>query len=251
MKFADHFSARAAEYARYRPDYPPELFDWLASVVGRRRLAWDCATGNGQAALALASRFETVVASDASSAQLREATPHEGVRYVCATAERSPLGDRSVDLATVAQALHWFDLDAFYREVRRVVVPGGAIAVWSYGLASIEPAVDALVLELYRDTLAGYWPPERRHVDEKYRNLAFPFEEISAPAFAMERDWTLAALLGYLGTWSAVQRYQRAQGGEAIALIAGRLEEAWGDPERKRKVRWPLAIRVGRVEGER
>ena len=252
MSFPDHFSGHAEEYARYRPDYPPALFDWLASLVERRDVAWDCATGNGQAALALAERFALVVATDASGAQLAAAPSHPRVRYLRAPAEASGLRDRSVDLVTVAQALHWFDLERFYAEARRVVVPGGVIAVWSYALMSITPAVDAVVNDFYRGTLADFWPAERRHVDMEYRTLRFPFAGIDAPAFHMEREWSLGALLGYIGTWSAVHRLRHARGEGEVTAFTERLVAAWGDGEgeRRRLVRWPLAVRAGRIEDD-
>ena len=249
-RFEDHFSPQAADYARFRPDYPSALFDWLASIVPRRNVGWDCATGNGQAAQALASRFERVVATDASAAQLGAAGRHPRVSYVRALAEACPLRDRSADLVTVAQALHWFDLDAFYAEARRVVVKGGTIAVWSYGLTEIDREIDPIVETLYRETLGDSWPPARRHVEEGYRSLPFPFTTIESPTLAMTREWTLDELLGYIGTWSAFQRHARERGTEALTDFASRMAAAWGPAERTRVVRWPLAIRAGRIPGE-
>ena len=249
-RFEDHFSPQAADYARYRPDYPSSLFDWLASVVPRRGVAWDCATGNGQAARALASQVEHVVASDASWSQLAAASRHPRVSYVRALAEACPLRDRSVDLVTVAQALHWLDLDAFYAEARRVVVKGGVIAVWSYGRTEIDREIDPIVEVLYSETLGDSWSPERRHVEEGYRSLAFPFATIGTPSLAMTREWTLDELLGYIGTWSAFQRHARERGTEALTDFASRMAAAWGPAERKRVVRWPLAIRAGRLPGD-
>lgn len=246
-RFADHFSAHAAQYARFRPDYPPALFAWLRGIVRQHRLAWDCATGNGQAAVSLAAHFDSVVATDGSAAQLAAATPHPRVRYVCATAEQSGLRSASVDIVTVAQALHWLDLDRFHREVNRVVVGDGVIAVWSYGPVRVEPRIDEVVDILYRQTIGSYWPSERGHVDNGYRDLAFPFEPIATPDFDMARQWTLAQLLGYIGTWSAVQRYRKANGGAELDDFAARLAARWGDPSRARQVSWPLLVRAGRV----
>ena len=246
-RFADHFSGHAAQYARFRPDYPAALFAWLRGIVRRHRLAWDCATGNGQAAVALAEHFDYVVATDPSAAQLAAASPHPRLRYLCATAEESGLRSGSADIVTVAQALHWFDVDRFYREVNRVVVPGGAIAVWSYGPVRVEPRIDDIVTTLYRETIGPYWPSERAHVDDGYRDIAFPFAPIPAPSFDMSRRWTLAQLLGYIGTWSAVQRYRQAEGGDALDEFAAQLAARWGDPARSREVRWPLMARAGRV----
>ena len=245
--FADHFSVAAADYARFRPGYPPALFGWLGGVAAQHRRAWDCATGSGQAAVALTAQFDEVIATDASAAQLAAAVPHPRVRYVCATAECSGLDDVSVDVVTIAQALHWLDLDAFYREVNRVVVPGGVIALWSYGPIEIEPRIDEVIGALYYGTLGTHWPRERAHVDNGYRDLAFPFERIETPRLEMIHQWTLAEVRGYVGTWSAVERYRKAEGSAALDAFAHRLGERWGDPARAREVRWPLTARAGRI----
>ena len=245
--FADHFSAGASKYARYRPRYPSALFEWLNDITPDRRRAWDCATGNGQAAVALAEHFDEVIATDASEAQLAAAERHTRVRYGCATAEQSGLHDRSVNLVTVAQALHWLDLAAFHREVNRVAVRGGVIAVWSYGPIQVDRAIDGVVDELYHRTLGSYWPTARAHVDTGYRDLAFPFAAIESPGFSMSTRWTLAELLGYVGTWSAAQRYARAIGGDALGRFAEQLAARWGNPDEPREVRWPLTVRAGHV----
>ena len=244
--FADHFSASAAGYARHRPRYPDALFAWLADVAPARRRAWDCAAGNGQAAVALAPHFDEVVATEPSAAQVTARLPHDGVRWVRATAEAVPLADRSVDVATVAQALHWLDRDAFHAEARRTLRPGGVLAAWSYGMMTVTDAVDAVVHELYGPILDDCWPPERRWVEEGYATFDFPFAELRAPAFAMTAEWTCAELLGYLGTWSAVRAYRERRGADPIALVRDRLAAAWGDAAR-RTVRWPLAMRAGRA----
>ncbi len=241
--FKDHFSGHAASYAAYRPGYPPELFRFLAACCDARRQAWDCATGNGQTAVELAGYFDSVIATDASGAQVAAARAHPKVRYRVATAEDSGLDDRSIDLITVAQALHWFDIDRFFGEALRVLVPGGVLAAWSYGLCRIAPAVDALVLELYR-RLDPYWPPERRMIDEGYAGIELPMTAIEHPGFDMTVHWSAAAMLGYLRTWSASQRSLREQGTDPVDTIAERLRVAWGGGERE--VRWPLATRLGR-----
>ncbi len=245
-RFKDHFSGHAASYAAFRPGYPPALFRFLADASDARRLAWDCATGNGQTAVALADYFDRVIATDASAAQIAAARAHPKVRYGVATAEDSGLDDGSVDLITVAQALHWFDLDRFFVEASRVLVPGGVLAAWSYGLCRVEPAVDALVLALYRQ-LEPYWPPERRLVDEGYRGVELPMPAIHRPRLEMTVRWDAGAMLGYLRTWSASQRCLREQGADPVAAIADRLHSAWGAAGRD--VRWPLAIKLGRKPG--
>lgn len=247
LSFADHFSSGATDYARFRPDYPAALFEWLAGTVRQHQVGWDCATGNGQAAVALGSHFGSVVATDGSAAQVAAAARAPRVRYACAIAERVPLRDDSIDLVTVAQALHWLDLDAFYGEVNRVVRGGGVIAVWSYGQTSVAPEIDEVVAAFYHDTVGAYWPPGRCHVENGYRDLAFPFVPIGTPRLDMVRHWTADELLGYIGTWSAVHRYRTANGDAAVEAFAARLRERWGDSRRRRDVRWPLTMRVGRV----
>jgi SAM-dependent methyltransferase len=246
---SDPFSALAAGYARYRPGYPPELFAYLASLPAGRRLAWDVATGNGQAALGLAGHFERVEATDRSAAQIERAAPHPRVAYRVAPAEASGLADRAVDLVTVAQALHWLDFDRFYREVERVLAPGGAVAAWCYNLLDVGPRVNAVVGRLYGQVVGPFWPPERRLLEAGYRNVPFPFEETAPPRFAMRTAWRLADLVGYLGTWSAAARYRAARGEDPVALVAPDLAAAWGDPEAGKEVRWPLHLRVGRRRG--
>lgn len=245
--FADHFAPVAASYADFRPSYPPALFAWLATLVPRHELAWDCAAGSGQASVDLAAHFQRVVATDASRAQIDAAILHPRIDYRVAPADASGLAPASVDLITVAQALHWFDLAAFYAEVRRVLCPDGVLAVWSYGVLTVEGAeADRLVQQFYHDTVGPYWPPERAHVENGYRSLAFPFEEIDAPPFAMEAVWTLPQLLGYFRSWSATGRYIAANGHDPVTALAEQLAPRWGEPGRGRLVTWPLALRVGR-----
>ena len=246
MQFADHFSSQAAEYARFRPVYPPALFAWLAAIAPSCALAWDCATGSGQAASALVAHFERVVASDASAAQLAQAAAHPRIEYCVAAAESPPPAARGADLMTVAQALHWFDLGRFYPAVRATLRPGGVVAVWGYGRTQISAKVDAVVGRYYQDVVGSYWPPERRHIENDYRDLPFPFAEIEAPRFAMSAAWTLDALLGYLDTWSASRRYLAAHGRHPLEQVERDLRAAWG-PVRERTVTWPLFLRAGRV----
>lgn len=245
--FADHFSSLAANYAGFRPTYPAALFDWLAGQAPGRALAWDCAAGSGQASLDLAERFDAVIASDASAAQIGAAPPHPRIAYRVASAEDCGLDDASVDLISVAQALHWFDLDRFYAEAQRVLKPGGLLAVWSYGVLHLDdPACDAAALHFYGETVGPYWPAERKLVEDGYRSLPFPFTELAVPPFAMQAEWNLVQLLGYFSSWSATARYRQATGNDPVQLAAAALEPLWGAPQTLRTVRWPLAIRVGR-----
>lgn len=245
--FPDHFSSRSAGYATFRPTYPAELFQWLADQCPGRELAWDCATGNGQAAVGLAAHFRRVVATDASAAQLEHATLLPNVEYRVARAEASDLADQSVDLVTVAQALHWLERPRFFAEVARVVRPGGAMAVWMYNLMSATPALDEVVRRFYRDVVGPYWPGDRVLVDSNYRSIEIPFAELAPPAFRMEAEWPFDRLVGYLRTWSASARYQEARGHDPVGLIEADLARAWGDLGAPRRIQWPLAVRVARV----
>jgi SAM-dependent methyltransferase len=244
--FKDHFSERSDEYAKYRPDYPPGLFDWLATLAPTRELAWDVGTGNGQAAIGVARYFDRVIASDAAEAQLRHAAAHERVVYRVMPAERTDFASAAVDLITVAQALHWFDFGRFYEEVRRVLKPGAAIVAWTYGLLRVTPAVDAVLKHHYTQTVGAYWPPERRYVDENYRTIPFPFTRIAAPDVPMKQRWRLEDMFGYLGTWSATRRYRQAHGHDPSELIREALARAWGTKE-DLEVEWPLYVIAGRV----
>lgn len=246
MTDADHFAAVASEYARFRPRYPEALFDFLARAAPRNGVAWDVGTGSGQAACALALHFERVVGTDLSVGQLRAADAHERVTYIQARAEAAPFADHSVDLITAAQAVHWFDLDRFYGEVHRVAVPGAVVAVWSYYLATVNPDVDVVVQRLAHDILGRFWPFERRLVEERYESLEFPFEVLSSPEFEMKMRWTLEDLLGYLGTWSALGPYLKANRDHPLIVVGGDLKRAWGDTASARWVRWPLRLLVGR-----
>lgn len=241
----DHFSDRSAAYARCRPDYPAALVDWLAALTPARDLAWDAGCGSGQFSSMLADRFARVIATDASEAQLTHARPHARILYGRAAAEACPLRDGSIVLATAAQAAHWFDLPRYWAEVRRVVRPRGVVAVACYGLATVSSRIDERVLRFYREEAGPYWPPERRLVEDGYRSMPFPFEEIEPPRFVMSQSWTADEFAGYVATWSAVRGLESDGGAERFAAFARELHALWGSGARV--VRWPLAMRVGRA----
>jgi len=246
--FRDHFSEVAAEYATYRPHYPEALFDFLAERAPARTLAWDCACGNGQATIDLAARFDHVIATDPSAAQIAEAPAHPRIEWRVAPGERSGIPSDSCDLVTVAQALHWLDIDAFFGEAARVARPEGLVAIWSYGDARLdEPGPDALVRQFARTTVGPYWPPQRHLVDEGYRSVQMPFEEIDVPAFEMMERWTLDQLVGYIRTWSATSRYRHARNEDPVPELHAKLGAVWPDPDQPKRVWWPLSVRAGRV----
>ena len=254
MTFKDHFSNHADLYAKARPHYPAALFDWIAAEVPARVCVWDAGCGNGQASVALAQRFERVIATDPSAQQLGNAVAHPRVEYRNEPRDlseengyRTSIADHSVDAIIVAQALHWFDLPAFIPEVRRVAKPGALFAAWCYANCSVTPAVDAVIAHLYDGILGAYWSPERRLVDEGYASLDIPFAPVAVPPSGMRVDWNARQLLAYLASWSAAQKYLKTTGRDAIAAITDELLAAWHDPEHVRPVRWTLGIRAGRV----
>lgn len=246
--FEDHFSKQAQTYAQYRPTYPKEIYSYLASIAPGQSLAWDCGTGNGQAAVGLADHFEKVFATDASAEQVSRAVSNPKVEYHVETAEHISLSDSTVDLVTVAVAIHWFNFDKFYREVRRVLKPNGILAAWTYNLTQISPEIDALVKEYYFETLHGFWPERLRYLEEGYKTIPFPFEEIDPPLFAMKADWTLNQFAGFLNSWSATQRYKEQNGRHPLESIWDRLSTAWGLEDDVQTVSWPLHFRIGRQQ---
>jgi SAM-dependent methyltransferase len=245
--FKDYFSGHAADYRSFRPTYPPELFAFLASLVPSHELVWDCGTGSGQAAVSLADHFARVFATDASAEQLQNAEQHPKVEYAVARAEACPLPAACADLVTVAQALHWFDLDGFYAEVNRVGKPGAALVVWTYDMHSVNADVDPVLARLQSEYVGPYWPPERAIVIAGYRTIPFPFAEIPTPPFALTAEWDLPTFVGYMNTWSATKRFEKANGFNPLEQLADDLVAVWGDPTTMRTVRWKLALRAGRV----
>src|SRR3954465_15056939 len=244
--FKDNFSKQSSVYARFRPKYPDALFEFLANLCRRHELAWDCATGNGQSAVPLARLFGSVLATDASDRQLMNAEPNPRIQYRVAAAERSGLATGSADLITVSQAIHWFRIEEFWTEAKRVLRPDAVIAVWSYAFVEITPDIDAVVNRLYSEIVGRYWDFERKLVEDGYQSLDFPFAELTAPPFMIDTSWSLSHLIGYLQSWSATQKFIAANNADPTEMIARELADQWGNPSDVRHVRWPLRIRIGR-----
>lgn len=245
-EFKDHFSQQSADYSHYRPSYPAALYDHLAGVCRGHDRALDCATGTGQAARGLSALFGHITAIDGSTEQIAQAEGAENITFRVATAEETGLTAASVDLVTVAQALHWFDHDAFFQEMERIVKPGGILAVWTYNLLEIDDNIDQLIHKLSEDIVGSFWPPERHYVRDNYATIDFPFTKMDVPPFHMTAVWSLDGLMGYLGTWSSVVRYRNEKGRDPLVNIHAELIAAWGDPKVRKKVTWPLSFKVGR-----
>jgi len=248
MSNAGLFTTVAREYANFRPGYPPELFAWLARVSPSLDAVWDCGCGSGQASTALAGHFAAVHATDAAAEQIAAARPHPRVRYSIAPAEHSGLADGCVDLVTVAQALHWFDVDAFYAEARRVARPGALLVVWNYPRPKfLDAGLERRFLDFYRDVVGPYWPPERRHIEANYSTLPFPFEPVEAPPFGLNLEWKLEQVIGYVSSWSATTRYRKAMGEDPVPMLAESLGAVWPGAGVSVPLRMPLGLRAGRL----
>lgn len=248
MMFKDYFSQQAIDYTQYRPYYPQALFAYLATLAKTHQCAWDCATGNGQAAKGLVPYFKKIIATDASERQIAYVFQHPQVSYKVELAEQTTIRTHSVDLVVVAQAAHWFDFEAFYAEIKRVLKPQGIIALWCYRLLHITPEIDHLVEHFYTDVLGPFWPAERRFVDAGYQTLPFPFQEITPPLFEMQATWSLEHLIGYLHTWSAVQKFKEQRKRDPVIDIIADLRQAWGIPATEKNVYWPISLRIGRLQ---
>lgn len=247
MSHRNWFDAGGERYAQFRPTYPPALAAFLAGVSPTDQLAVDVGCGNGQLTVQLADHFDSVIGADPSAEQLANATPHPRVRYLCATAENLPLADATASLVTSAQAAHWFDLPRFYAEVRRIAAPGCVLALISYGRQQLDDDLDDRFQRFYRDEIGPFWPPERCHVDEGYRTLAFPFAELETPRFEIVKSFDLPGLLGYLSTWSATRNAREAGRTDILEQFATDLTELWGDPGTQRPVRWPISLRLAPI----
>lgn len=248
MDYINHFGEQSADYLKFRPDYPKELYDYLISLVKANDLAWDCGTGNGQTAAYLANYFKKVIATDINQAQLDVAIKKDNISYFCWPAEKTHIAVDTVDLITISQALHWFNFDAFYDEVKKVSKPEGIIAAWCYSLGKINPELDHIVKKLYEDILGdNYWPKERKYIDEAYETIPFPFKKFQTPYFCIEKKIHLPQLIGYLHTWSAVKEYEKRNHNNPVNLIEQELKDAWGDLKMSHLIHWPIHLLVGVV----
>ena len=244
----DHFTAVSETYRQHRPSYPKDLFEYLSNLTAQHERVWDCGTGSGQTAVPLTNHYQEIIGTDLSKGQLDNAQVHERVRYIASPAERVPfIADKSIDLITSSQAAHWFVLKEFYEEVNRVLRSGGIIALWCYGLLSVNETVDKVVKELHDETLGPFWP-KRTIEDHTYTSLWFPFDEIPRQPFTMRANWTLEQLKNYFRTWSASFKYYKEHDADPLNVMGKAFQEAWGDPEDVNEVAWPIYMRHGRLQ---
>ncbi len=219
------FSVDSADYRKYRPTYPPELFGYLAGIAPARELAWDVATGNGQAALALAAYFEKVIANDSSANQLAQARPHPRVEYRHRPGEDAGLADASVDLITVASAIHWLKKDLFFPAAVRALRKGGVFATFNLSVVPEDAEIARLNEAFRKERLAAYQEPGSRDFDA----IAFPFAKVEAPAFQTRVEWTLDWFCQHLGTMSSTKRAKEESGADPVGDLGRLLAPLWGD----------------------
>lgn len=243
----EYFNVRSNDYKKYRPVYPKELFEFLADIAPANDLAWDCGCGTGQATAALSDYFDKVTGTDDSEGQIKNAIKKQNIIYKVISEETSGFKDNSVDLVTCAQSLHWLTLNKLYKEVKRVLKPGGIIAVWTYNLFRVNKEIDSLIDKFYFDIIYSYWPEQRKHVESKYKELDFPFNKRPAPQFSMEAEWNIDQLIGYLNTWTGVQNYIEFEAFNPLEFIEKELQTIWKKNKSKKKILWPLTLKVGKV----
>jgi SAM-dependent methyltransferase len=244
----DNFSIQASSYAKFRPVYPLALYEHLLKFIGSKNIAWDCGCGNGQVAGVLSGHFDLVIATDISPTQIQHAVQKPNVEYRVLPAEKTDIISGSLDLITVAQAIHWFNINEFYEEVRRVSKPRAILAIWCYDLPQINLNLNDVIGYLYEDILGDqFWDPERKLVEEHYQTIPFPFEEISLPEFHIQTQWNFDQLIGFLNSWSAVQHYVRKNNINPVEELSQQLKTAWGN-EKIQKVTFPIYTRVGKVK---
>jgi len=245
--FSDNFSKHASIYAKFRPSYPYELYNYLRSLTNQHTLAWDCGTGNGQSAIHLADFYDQVFATDPSESQIKNAFPHDRVTYKVEKAEETSLDDNSVNLITVAQAVHWFDFDIFYQQVKRVLKPDGIIAVWAYGIPMVNAEIDKIIRHFHDRVLGEFWQEENKLIQRGYLTIPFPFKEIEPPEFQIKAKFVLQDLLGHLLSWSATQRYIKKVKQDPLVELKNELAKQWQNPEEIKIVRWNIMLRVGKI----
>lgn len=243
----DLFSTQSDQYAKFRPTYPPDLFRFINRNVQNKGNAWDCGTGNGQVAYGLSKTFENVFATDISQSQMDHAIRADNISYSVQPAEQTNFDNGLFDLITVAQAIHWFDFDRFYTEVRRTAKNGALLCVIGYGILTISEQIDAAITDFYYNIIGSYWDSERQYIDEHYKTIPFPFDEIKAPSLTNTQYWTLDHLIGYLNTWSAVTHFIKQNHVNPVDKLRTEIEKYWGKRQIK-PVRFPVLIRTGRVK---
>ena len=243
----DLFSRQSALYARYRPTYPQQLYDHILSFVKEKNTAWDCATGNGQAAVVLADHFKRVFATDLSAAQIEKAIKKDNIEYSVCAAESTPFNENTFDLVTVAQAYHWIKWDKFREEVLRVCIPGAVLAIWMYCEHTTgDKRVDDAVHNFYENITRPYWDDQRRYIEDKYSSVEFDYELLPVKNFETILNWQREDLLGYVSSWSAIQKFINLNGYSPVSILEEEIKKFWPEGETKQVI-FPIYLKSGRV----
>lgn len=242
----DNFSGNSDQYALFRPEYPPILVEYICGLVRDPKTAWDCGTGNGQLAKLLSGKFSKVIATDLSQDQIKNAFQAKNIEYHTQTAESADFGVQKFDLITVAQAIHWFDFEKFFDVVRKHAHQETIFAVIGYGRVKINPEIDSILDKFYFEVIGSYWDKERRYVDDEYKSIPFPFDEINAPAFTIDLEWNIHHFEGYINTWSAVKHFVKANGYNPVEGLIGEIRDFW-KPNEVKQVCFPILLRIGKV----
>ncbi len=242
----DNFSGNSDQYARFRPEYPGNLADFIYGLVPDPKTAWDCGTGNGQLAKLLSGKFSKVIATDLSQNQIDNAFKGQNIEYQVQAVEIANFGNERFDLITVAQAIHWFDFDRFYDVVKSHAHTETIFAVIGYGRVKINPEIDSILDKFYFEVIGSYWDKERRYVDDEYKSIPFPFDEINAPAFTIDLEWNIHHFEGYINTWSAVKHFVKANGYNPVEGLIGEISNFW-KPNKVKQVCFPILLRIGKV----
>ncbi|MEL0637130.1 methyltransferase domain-containing protein [Marinomonas sp. TI.3.20] len=235
-------------YSRARPTYPAELYYWLSHQVKSSGVVWDAACGTGQASIDLAAYFDKVEASDISESQIAEATPHRKVHYQVFPSEKTNYPDHYFDAVCIGHALHWFDLDLFWQEVKRVLKPGGLLVCWGYNWLTVGEQEDLVISEHVLSHLSSYWPVQSRLLWNQYRDIQFPFEPIDVPKFDLYCNWSVSQTMDFIRSWTAAQLLIQDEGDDFLVQANTVLRSVWSDPLHKKQIHLPFFVRAGRMK---
>lgn len=247
MKNATSFGKQAATYAKGRPGYPPELYQWISENSPAHDLVWDIGTGSGQAAHALTDYFKSVYATDISAEQIAAAKPHADISYKASPAQNSGLPRGSVDCMTVATAVHWFADTPFWEEVSRVAATDALFCAWTYQLPQCERDVHAQFLDPMFALIDPYWAEGNRICMAGYKAEALncPFPVLTPPQFDAGGIWSAQQLVNFTESWSAHFRAREDGLGKALETLSAKFLIDTGDKAIDFKL--PISVLAARI----